>query len=82
MAKTEITYVVHMIRERNTAARFFAVLKKAPDFGHAFFHAVGVWVDKDPKDSAEMELDVQSIREEYIPWHRIDHVTNNMYRPR
>lgn len=79
MAKTEITYIVHMVREGKAPARFFAVLKKAPDFGQAFFHAVGVWMDK---EDVETELDVQSIREEYIPWHRIDHITNHMYRPR
>lgn len=82
MGSLEILYVVHFVKETKTAAnRFFAVLKKVSEFGAACFHATGVWMDKDP-EKEEVELDTSSMRDEYIPWHRIDHITNCVYKPR
>lgn len=77
----EIIYIVHLTKETKTPSRWFAVLKKTPEFGAAYFHGVGIWMDRDPTGEVT-ELDTASIRDEYIPWHRIDHITNCVYKPR
>jgi hypothetical protein len=77
----EIIYIVHLTKETKTPSRWFAVLKKTPEFGAAYVHGVGIWMDKDPTGEVT-ELDTASIRDEYIPWHRIDHITNCVYKPR
>lgn len=76
MVEHRITYLVHMAGKEG----FFAVLKSA-DFGASCFHGTGVWTKTDPTGK-EAELDTASIRDEYIPWHRITHITNCMYKPR
>ena len=77
----EILYIVHLIKETKASSKWFAVLKRTPEFGAACFHGTGVWTDKDPTGEG-MELDIASMRDEYIPWHRIDHITNCVYKPR
>lgn len=77
----EIIYAVHMVKMAKAPEKWFAVLKKAAEFGAACFHGTGVWTDKDPTGGG-VELDIASMRDEYIPWHRIDHITNCVYKPR
>jgi hypothetical protein len=76
----EIIYIVHMVKEK-LANRWFVVLKRTPEFGSACFHATGVWTNDDPT-KVGIELDLASLRDEYIPWYRIDHITNCVYKPR
>lgn len=76
MAGRRMEYLVHMADGED----FFAVLKGA-DFGAACFHGTGVWTKEDPRGK-EGELDMSSMSDEYIPWHRINRVTNCMYKPR
>lgn len=74
-------YIVHMIKGPKGPNRWFAVTKRTPEFNAAYFHGIGVWTDKDPSGEG-VELDMESMRDEYIPWHRIDHITNCVYKPR
>jgi hypothetical protein len=76
MAERKIEYLVRMAGREG----FFAVLKNA-DFNAAYFHGTGVWVKDDPRGK-ETELDTASMSDEYIPWHRINCITNCMYKPR
>jgi hypothetical protein len=76
----EIFHIVHLIKDTKTSSRWFVVLKRTPEFSVAYFHGIGIWTTQDPTDV--VEWDIQSMREEYIPWHRIDHITDCRYKPR
>ena len=79
----EIRYIVHLVTDsrKQGKEKWFVVLKPTPEFGSACFHSQGVWMDKNPELN-KVKLDTVPMRDEWIPWHRIDHITNAVYRPK
>jgi hypothetical protein len=78
-------YCVHMDKKTTkSATKFFVVTQlRRDEFGVAVFHGIGYWTNKEPSKEPSNEENIEvNIIEVWIPWNKIDHVENLVYRQR